>query len=137
MAQTLSIADTGSTGRQDILHAKAILKTGTGYDTVTQGTFKCIAIPAGAQVLSGYVYCSDATSSSVTVTVGDGGSAARYLGSTSVASTGLTALVPTGYQYTQDDTIDIVVAGANAAADGVIELHVNYVVDGRCAFVQK
>ena len=136
MAQTLSIVNYDS-GRQDILHAKAVLKTGTGYDTVTQGTFKCIVVPAGARVISGYVVVSDATSSSVTITVGDGGSAARYLGSTSAASTGLTALVPTGYQYTSDDTIDIVVAGANAAADGIIELYVNYVVDGRSAFVQK
>lgn len=136
MAQTLSIVNYDS-GRQDILHARAVLKTGTGYDTVTQGTFKCIAVPAGARVLSGYVVVSDATSSSVTITVGDGGSAARYLGSTSANSTGLTALVPTGYKYTEDDTIDIVVGGANAAADGVIELYVNYVIEGRSAFVQK
>jgi hypothetical protein len=137
MAQTISIADTGHYGRQDVLAARAVVRTGTGYDTVTQTTETCLAIPAGAIVVGGHIYCSDATSGSVTVTIGDGGSAARYLSATSVASTGRTALVPTGYAYTADDTIDMTFAGANPAADGVIELVVLYIIDGRSAFVQK
>jgi hypothetical protein len=137
MAQTISIADTGHYGRQDILVARAIVKTGTGFDTVTQTTETCLAIPAGAIVVGGYIYVSDATTAAVTVTVGDGGSAARYLGATSAAAFGRTVLVPTGYKYTSDDTIDMVFGGADPAANGVIELVVEYIIEGRSAFVQK
>jgi hypothetical protein len=117
--QTLDIAGY-EYGRQDVLVAKATITTGTGNDIVAQGTVKCIAIPAGAIVLGGYVNVTDATSADV-----DG------------AATGLTALVPTGYKYTADDTIDIMIDTADPAADGEIELVVMYMVDGRSAFVQK
>jgi hypothetical protein len=135
MAQTLDIAGY-EYGRQDVLVAKATITTGTGNDIVAQGTVKCIAIPAGAIVLGGYVNVTDATSANVDIHV-QSGALAVYKADVDGAATGLTALVPTGYKYTADDTIDIMIDTADPAADGEIELVVMYMVDGRSAFVQK
>ena len=137
MAQTLDITNYDA-GRQDVLFAKATLKTGTGYDTVTQETLKAIAVPAGAIVLGGYVYVSDATTASADLDVGDGDDTDRYSPTpVNIDATGLTALTATGYKYTTDDTIDFTTLAANPAADGVIEVGIWYIIEGRAAFVQK
>lgn len=64
---------------------------------------------------------------SSTVTVGDGGDADRFITSTSTASSGITGLnAPTthttgvivtgaGFEYAADDTIDLVIGGANVS----------------------
>lgn len=138
MAQTLDIAGYDN-GRQDVLAARAVITFGTGKDTATQGTFKAIAVPAGAIVVGGYLNVSDATSADVDIHVGDGGVANRYANNVDGAATGVTTLTLTGYEYTQDDTIDFLIDTANAAADGQAELYVLYILGSgkRSAFVQK
>jgi hypothetical protein len=136
MAQTIDIADTSGMYRQDVLAAKANITTGTGYDIVATGTVTAIAIPAGAIVVGGYVRVVDATSANVDIHV-QSGALAVYAADVDGAATGLTALTPTGYKYTADDTIDIMIDTAAPAADGEIELVVLYIVNGRSAFAQK
>jgi len=79
---------------------------------------------------------SDATTATVDLNIGDGGSSTRYASAVDGAATGLTALTLTGYKYTAADTIDLTVTVADPAAAGQFELVVLYVVDGRAAFAQ-
>lgn len=132
---TLDIATPDHT-RQDVLVAKAVVTFGTGNDIATTGTVTAINVPAGAIVIGGFVNVSDATSASVDIHV-QSAALAVYVADIDGAATGVTALVPTGYQYTTSDTIDVMVDTASAAADGQMELYVEYIVDGRSAFVQK
>jgi hypothetical protein len=125
-----------NTGRQEVITARVSWTFGTGADIAVQGVYPAIQVPQGAIVLGGHFYCDDATSSSVTITIGDSGSAARYLGSTSVNSTGLTALVPTGYQYTAQTNIAVTVGGADPAAAGNGELIIRYLRVNRAEFSQ-
>lgn len=136
MAQTIDITDKTGQNRQDVLVAKAVITTGTGYDIVATGTVTALAIPAGAIVTGGYLYVTDATSASVDIHV-QSAALAVYAADIDGAATGLTALTPTGYKYLADDTIDIMIDTAAPAADGSMTLVVEYIIDGRSAFVQK
>ena len=133
MAQVLDIAG-GDPGRQDVLAAKAVITFGSDGDTAVAGTFKAIAVPAGATVVGGYVNVTDATTGSIDI--GDDDSITRYGAGINIGATGFTALTPTGYKYTADDTIDITITG-DPADDGEAELVIQYIIDGRAAFVQK
>lgn len=133
---TLDIANPNH-GRQDILVAQAIVTFGTGNDIATTGTVTAVNVPPGAIVVGGFLNVSDATSASVDIHVGDGLDDNRYADNVDGAATGVTALTITGYEYTTADTIDVMVDTASAAADGQMELYVEYIVDGRSAFVQK
>lgn len=137
--QTINLAAKDSS-RQDVLSAKVSVIFGSavsGADFTATGTKTAIAVPAGAIVVDGFYRQVSGTSSSVTVAIGDGGSSSRYKGSIDANAVATTSLVPTGYKYTQDDTIDITVAGATPAAGGEGLLVVNYIIDGRAAFVQN
>lgn len=130
------MAITKDSGRQEVIAAKVTFTFGTGNDVPVQGTYEAIQVPEGAVVVGGYLYVSDATTATAVADIGDGGSANRYKNDVALDATGLTALVPTGYQYTAQDTIDVVVATADSAAAGSATLYVEYVVDGRTAFAQ-
>ena len=139
MAQTIDIAGADA-GRQDVLAARAVITFGTGNDIsggATAVTKSCIAVPAGAIVVGGYIRVSDATTANVDIHVGDGDDDNRYADNVDGAAVATTALTLTGYKYTTDDTIDVMVDTASAAAAGQAELYVLYVIDGRAAFVQK
>jgi hypothetical protein len=106
---------------------------GDGAITTTT-VFDAIQMPANAIVVGGQLVITTVWDSSgtTTVSVGDGGSAARYLGDTSIKSAARTALVPTGYKYTAGDTIDLDLAlatGVATAGEGYLE--VEYIIDGR------
>jgi hypothetical protein len=94
-----------------------------------------LALPQGAVVTGGQMVIDTAFNGSVSVgaEIGDAGSAARYLGATSILSTGRTALVPTGYQVVnanRDILIEVTLGGtANSAGAG--RLQVEYIVEGR------
>jgi hypothetical protein len=132
---TLDIANPDH-DRQDVLVARAVVTFGTGNDIATTGTVTAINVPAGAIVIGGFVNVSDATSASVDIHV-QSAALAVYAADIDGAATGVTALTPTGYKYTTADTIDVMVDTASAAADGQMELYVEYIIDGRSAFVQK
>lgn len=130
------MAITKNSGRQEVISARVTGTFGTGADIGVQGTYGAIDVPAGAIVVGGYFYISDATTATVDVHVGDGGVTNRYADNVDGAATGITALTITGYKYTVADTIDLLVDTADPAADGAWELVVNYIVDGRAAFSQ-
>lgn len=137
MAQTIDVDSALHYGRQDVLVAQSVITFGTGYDIVATGTVSALAIPAGAIVVGGFLNVSDATSANVDIHVGDGDDDNRYADNVDGAATGVTALTITGYKYTTDDTIDVMIDTAAPAADGQMELYVEYIIEGRSAFVQK
>lgn len=130
------MAITKKPGRQEIVSAKVTWTFGTGADVTVQGTYPAIDLPANAVVIGGYLNITDATTATVDVSVGDGGSATRYASAVDGAAVALTALTVTGYKYSEPDTIDVTITTADPAAAGTAELVVNYVVDGRAAFSQ-
>jgi len=130
------MAITKNTGRQEVISAKVSFTLGTGADVSAIGVYEAIEVPRGAIIISGYVYISDATTATVDLNIGDGGSSTRYAATIDGAATGLTALVPTGYKYTEKDTIDVAITVAAAEAAGVAELVINYIIDGRAEFTQ-
>lgn len=92
-----------------------------------------VKVPKGAYITGGTLAADDLDSgTTITVAVGDGGSTARYIasGSTALQSGTVTAFnVPAGfgYQYTADDTVDIlIVAGPSTATTGTLRLTVRY-----------
>ena len=100
----------------------------------TTGTFDVIALPVNSQVIGGDLVVETASndSSTATLSVGDSGSATRYLGATSIKSAARTALVPTGFMNSSG--LDIRITLANASGDataGKVRLHVTYVVKNR------
>jgi hypothetical protein len=138
--QTLDIAGY-EVGRQDVIVAKASVVFGSavaGADFAgVSGTRKAIAVPAGAIVVGGFYRQVSGTTASVDVEIGDGVDPDRYAANVDGAAIGTTSLTPTGYKYTTDDTIDFYVDTALPAAGGEGLLVVQYIVDGRSAFVQK
>lgn len=100
----------------------------------TTGTFDVIALPVNSQVIAGDLVVETASNDSGTATlsVGDSGSATRYLGATSIKSAARTALVPTGFMNSSGLDIRITLANANGdAIAGKVRLHVTYVVKNR------
>jgi hypothetical protein len=138
--QTLDIAGY-EVGRQDVIVAKASVVFGSAVADAdfagVSGTKTAIAVPAGAIVVGGFYRQVSGTTASVDVEIGDGGDPDRYAANIDGAAIGTTSLVPTGYKYTTDDTIDFYVDTALPAAGGSGLLVVEYIVDGRSAFVQK
>jgi hypothetical protein len=124
------------TGRQEVITARVAWTFGTGKDVLVQGAYPAIQVPKGAIILGGHVYVSDDTSASVTIAVGDAGSATRYVSGINGAAVALTALVPTGYQYTAQDNILVTIGGADPTATGAAELIVRYLVVNRVEFSQ-
>jgi hypothetical protein len=101
----------------------------------TSGTdVAAIDIPQGAIVVSGAIVkrivFNSATSD--TLSVGDSGSATRYLGATDVkTATGIVALVPTGYIHA-NPAITVRWTGVGAVpTTGQVQLRVDYVTPGR------
>jgi hypothetical protein len=138
--QTINLAGADA-GRQDVIVAKVPVVFGTnvaGADFAgVTGTKTAIAVPAGAIVVGGFYRQVSGTTASVDVNIGDGGVVDRYAGNIDANAAGTTSLTLTGYKYTTDDTIDILVDAALPAAGGTGLLVVQYIVDGRAAFVQK
>lgn len=110
--------------------------TGALKDFKTTGTSivaDVIPLPPNATVVSGSVTTDTAVTGSTAynVSVGDSGSATRYLGATDRKAAGTTALVPTGYIGTGQN-IRLTVAPTVADATlGTLTLRVAYVVRGR------
>lgn len=102
-----------------------------GSSNTSATTAEVINLPKGAIVVGGALVRSTAfDAATYTVTVGDADSATRYLGSTDVKGTGITALVPTGYVSTGQN-IRLVFTAADVCTTGVAYLRVDYVIDER------
>ena len=95
------------------------------------GKFDVINLPVGAVVVGGSLTVETAfDTAGYDVTVGDSGSENRYLTSTDVKATGLTALVPTGYRGTGQN-IRITMSSDDVCTTGKAHLRVEFVIDGK------
>ena len=131
------MAITKNGDRQNVSVARVVVSLGTGNDIAVQGTYEAIDVPSGAIVVGGYVNVTDATTATVDIHLGDGGVTNRYADNVDGGATGLTALTVTGYKYTAADTIDVLVDTADPAAEGEVEIVVEYIKDGRGYFNQS
>lgn len=103
------------------------------FKTVGSTVVDAINLPTGAIVTGGEVVTEKAVTGSTAynVSVGDSGSATRYLGATDRVSAGRTALVPTGY-VGNGEQIRVTVAPTVAAATaGKVTVRVQYIVRDR------
>jgi hypothetical protein len=116
-----------------------VTTTGTTVDfgkVSLAGVVDIIPLPPGATVISGEVIVTTAfDTAGFDITVGDSGSAARYLGSTDVKGLGRTALVPTGYKGTGEN-IRLTFASDDVCTTGKATIRVMYTVENRANEVQ-
>jgi len=99
------------------------------------GKFDVITLPVGAVVVGGSLTVETAfDTAGYDVTIGDSGSENRYLTSTDVKSTGLTALVPTGYNGTGLN-LRVCFSSDDVCTTGKATLRVEYVIGGRATEV--
>ena len=104
---------------------------GADVDSDSQEMFD---IPYNAIVIGGEIVVTTAWvgPTVATLSLGDGGSATRYLSTTNLKSAARTALTLTGYKYTSHDTIDgtrnLTVAVATA---GEAYIAIEYIIEGR------
>ena len=117
--------------------ANDTMKNTSGVDdnfkVVGSHVFDTILLPNNATVVSGEVVTETAVSGSTAynVSVGDSGSATRYLGVTDKVAAGRTALVPTGF-VGGGEQIPVTVAPTVAdATAGKITVRVTYVIRNR------
>lgn len=117
--------------------ANDTMKNTSGVDDNFKGVgshvFDTILLPNNATVVSGEVVTETAVSGSTAynVSVGDSGSATRYLGATDKVAAGRTALVPTGF-VGGGEQIRVTVAPTVAdATAGKITVRVTYVIRNR------
>ena len=103
------------------------------FKTVGSTVVDAINLPVGAIVIGGEVVTETAVggSTAYNISVGDSGSATRYLGATDRVTAGRTALVPTGY-VSVGNRLRITVAPTVAAATaGKVTVRVQYIVRAR------
>ena len=117
--------------------ANDTMKNTSGVDDNFKGVgshvFDTILLPNNATVVSGEVVTETAVSGSTAynVSIGDSGSATRYLGVTDKVAAGRTALVPTGF-VGGGEQIRVTVAPTVAEATaGKITVRVTYVIRNR------
>lgn len=122
--------------------ANDTMKNTSGVDdnfkVVGSHVFDTILLPNNATVVSGEVVTETAVSGSTAynVSVGDSGSATRYLGVTDKVAAGRTALVPTGF-VGGGEQIRVTVAPTVAdATAGKITVRVSYIIRNRVNEVQ-
>ena len=102
-----------------------------GATNTAATTVEIINLPAGAVVVGGSVTTETAfDAATFNITVGDSGSANRYLGTTDKKGTGLTALVPTGYRG-EGENLRLVFTAADACTTGKMTVRVEYIQTGR------
>ena len=112
------------------------------YSALTSGAAAdAIQLPVGAVVVGGAVVVNTAFNSATSdaLVVGDSASANSYKSSFSIAATGRTALVPTGYlTLSTTRTIKVTWTGSGTAPSaGSFRLEVEYIVPVRGDAVQE
>lgn len=109
-----------------------------GFATVASHVFDVINMPMNAVVIGGDVVTETAVTGSTAynVSVGDSGSATRYLGATDKVSAGRTALVPTGYRGAGENIRLTVAPTVATATAGKVTLRVQYIIKDRSNEVQ-
>ncbi len=103
------------------------------FKTVGSVVVDAINLPTNAIIIGGEVVTETAATGSTAynISVGDSGSATRYLGATDKTAAGRTALVPTGYVGTGENIrVTVAPTVANATA-GKFTVRVTYIIRGR------
>lgn len=103
------------------------------FKTVGSTVVDAINLPVGAIVIGGEVVTETAVggSTAYNISVGDSGSATRYLGATDRVAAGRTALVPTGYVGAGNPLRITVAPTVAAATAGKVTVRVHYIVRAR------
>lgn len=104
-----------------------------GFYAGAAQVYEIMPLPVGATIVSGELVVTTAVVGPTAsgLTIGDSGSAARYLGSTSLLAGGRTALVPTGYIGTGENIRMTVTNTVAVATAGKVTIRINYTVAGR------
>lgn len=127
------MAITKNPGRQEVVHAHVDFAFG---DLTSGADAPAIELPSGAVVIGGDVVVSTAWNSvtSDTLAVGDSASNNRYKTAFSIAATGLTAIVPTGKEYTTKDNVTVRWTGVGTApSTGAARLRISYYVKNKAS----
>lgn len=113
-----------------MLDVNGVLKD---FKTVGSAVFEVINLPTGAIIVGGDVTTETAVTGATAynISVGDSGSATRYLGATDKLSAGRTALVPTGYVGTGEQIRVTVAPTVADATAGKVTVRVQYIVRNR------
>lgn len=116
--------------------ADAMLNTSgvlTNFKATGSPVFSIASLPFASQITGGelVVRVVSNDSGTSTISVGDSGSAVRYLAATNLKALGRTPLVPTGLETTLEH-VRITMANANGdATTGDFKVVVMFIVDGR------
>lgn len=103
-----------------------------GKTNTASTVFEVLNLPRDAVVIGGELITETAfDAATYTVSIGDSGSATRYLGATDVKGAARVALVPTGYHNTGGLNIRATVVAADVCTAGKATLRVQYMIDGR------
>ena len=103
------------------------------FATVASHVFDVINLPVNAIVVGGDVTTETAFTGSTAynISVGDSGSATRYLGATDKTTAARTALVPTGYVGTGENIRLTVAPTVATATAGKATVRVEYIIRNR------
>ena len=102
-----------------------------GKTTTASSVVDIINLPPGATIVGGEVVTETAfDAATYNISIGDSGSATRYLGATDRKGTGRTALVPTGY-VGDGENLRMTFVPADACTAGRATVRVLYTVSGR------
>jgi hypothetical protein len=95
--------------------------------------FDAIHLPNRARVIGGglTVLTVGNDGGAQTLSVGDSGSATRYLGATNIKAAARTALVPTGFVGAGEDLRITLSNGNGDATAGKVSVDILYLIDGR------
>lgn len=124
-----------NSGRQEAATAYSVVTFGAGKDVDAAGTYPLIQLPQNAVVTRCQVNVVDATTTGVTIDVGDAGLATRY--ATDVAADALAMVTShgTGYKTPTVQDVTITVAGT-PVLPGVVEFYIEYIQQGIAEFSQ-
>jgi hypothetical protein len=101
-------------------------------DFATTATQNVVVLPEGAMVIRAFVLVTTAYNSATTATlsVGDSVTPARYGSGIDLKTTGIKALVPTGYITPGQGPVTVTFAQTGAAATaGAARVYVEYIVE--------
>lgn len=130
------MAITKRDGRQEIKFAYVDINLA---DITSAVAAAAIDLPQNAVVVGGGVIVKEVFNSTTSdvLDVGDAGSQNRYKNDVNLQALGYTALIPTGYIYTEPGSIKVHwTSGGGTPSTGKARLEVHYVVLGRSTSTQ-
>lgn len=131
-AASQPVKDSINNGTVTVCASYSITANPTASDVL-----QLVPVPRGARVIDVVLAATDLDTNgtpTITMTVGDGGSANRFITTSTIGQTGGVARLNNQlghlYEYTADDTIDVTFGVASATfASGTITLTVTYTTD--------